>query len=91
MGGKEQGVLAAQAIVAQMKQQQIVMVSWKATKPYQYIRGESRTYAVIPYESVLTIAGKSGGAASERRAWLPADCAHRRDNRCTCIRCCTRV
>jgi len=58
MGGKEQGVLAAQAIVAQMKQQQMVMVSWKAKKPYQYIRGESRTYAVIPYESVLIIAGK---------------------------------
>jgi len=58
MGGKEQGVLAAQAIVARMKQQQMVMVSWKAKKPYQYIRGESRTYAVIPYESVLIIAGK---------------------------------
>ncbi len=58
MGGKEQGALAAQAIEAQMKQQQMVMESWKAKKPYQYIRGESRTYAVIPYESVLTIAGK---------------------------------
>jgi hypothetical protein len=58
MGGKEQGVLAAQAIVAQMNQQQIVMLSWKTKKPYQYIRGESRTYVVIPYESVLTIAGK---------------------------------
>jgi len=58
MGGKAQGVLAAKAIIAQMKQQQIVMVSWKARKPYQYIQGESRTYAVIPYESVMTIAGK---------------------------------
>jgi hypothetical protein len=58
MGGKAQGVLAAKGIVAQMKQQQIVMVSWKARKPYQYIQGESRIYAVVPYESVMTIAGK---------------------------------
>jgi len=53
MGGKEQGVLAAQAIVARMQQQQMVMVSWKAKKPYQYIRGESPPMPVIPYESVL--------------------------------------
>jgi hypothetical protein len=58
MGGKAQGVLAAKAIAAQMKQQQIVMVSWKAMKPYQYIRGESRTFAIVPYESVMTIGGK---------------------------------
>src|SRR5262249_33676957 len=58
MGGKEQGILAAQAIVAQMKQKQMEMLSWKARKPYQYFHGESRTYAVIPYESVMTIAGK---------------------------------
>jgi hypothetical protein len=58
LGGRAQGVLAAKAIAAQMKQQQIVMVSWKARKPYEYIQGESRTYAIIPYESVMTIAGK---------------------------------
>jgi len=58
MGGKAQGVEAAQAVVAQMKQLQMEILSWKPRKPYQYFRGESRTYAVIPYESLMTIAGK---------------------------------
>jgi len=32
--------------------------SWKAQKPYTYIKGESRTYAVIGYESIMAIDGK---------------------------------
>lgn len=58
MGGKEAVLEAAKALVEQMKQQQIVVVSWKARKPYQYVKGESRTYAIVPYESVVTVAGK---------------------------------
>jgi len=55
MGGKEN--LAA-LVKNQIKQQQIVVLSWKAGKPYQYVQGEFRTYAIIPYESVMSIAGK---------------------------------
>ncbi len=58
MGGKEKGVEAAKGIVEQMKKQQIVMLSWKAKKPYQYVTGSSRSYAIIPYESAITVAGK---------------------------------
>jgi hypothetical protein len=59
MGGRKAVTEAATAVMAQAKQQHIVIVSWKVKKPYQYVQGESRTYAVIPYESVMKISGKT--------------------------------
>lgn len=58
MGGRENLAAMVKSIAAQIKEQQIVVLSWKAGKPYQYIRAESRTYAIIPYEAVMKIAGK---------------------------------
>jgi len=54
-GGKEKGRESIKAVLEQMKEKQIVCVSWKAKKPYQYIKTESRTYAIIPYEAVMMI------------------------------------
>ncbi|MEJ0089135.1 MAG: hypothetical protein WDM80_05210 [Limisphaerales bacterium] len=58
VGGREKGIEAAQAIKAQMKEQQMAFTSWKARKPYHYITGESHKYAIIPYEMEMTVAGK---------------------------------
>jgi hypothetical protein len=58
MGGREALLTATKNVVVQMKQQNIVLHSWKAQKPYSYVKGESRLYAVISYESIMTIGGK---------------------------------
>jgi len=58
MGGKENVLAAATNITAQGKQKQIIVLSWKAKKPYQYVRAKTRIYAIIPYESVMTVSGK---------------------------------
>ena len=58
MGGKEKCLEAAKGIVALMKQQRIVMASWKVRKPYEYVKGESRSYVVIRYEALMIGAGK---------------------------------
>jgi hypothetical protein len=58
MGGKEKGLEVAKSVAAQMKEQKIVMISWKAKKPYQYVTGKKHDYALVPYEAVLTMEDK---------------------------------
>jgi hypothetical protein len=58
-GGKEKAMVLAKTIGTTMKEHQVVVVSWKAAKPYHYIAGNSRTYVVIPYTQMMTMAGKT--------------------------------
>src|SRR5262249_41538711 len=58
MEGRDNLLPSVRNVVTQMKQQNIVLHSWKARKPYTYIKGESRTYAVIGYESIMTVGDK---------------------------------
>jgi hypothetical protein len=58
IGGKAKGLELARAVAAQAKEEQIIIVSWTPRKPYKFVTGTSHTYAIIPYESLITIAGK---------------------------------
>ena len=76
MGGKEKLLAAVPVLKEQMTQQQISMISWEPQKPYTYLKGNDRWYAVIPYVSELTMAGQkvkmSGcqlGIKSEGSEW----------------------
>ena len=58
MGGRERALAAARAINAQMKEQRVVFLSWKARKPYQYVSTAVRRYALVPCEARLKVGGK---------------------------------
>jgi hypothetical protein len=58
MGGKEQVLAAMPALKEEIKQQQISMISWKVQKPYTYLKGAGQWYAVMPYVSEMSMAGK---------------------------------
>lgn len=58
MGGREKLLAAVPILKEQMKQQRISVSSWKSQKPYTYLRGNGRWFAVIPYVSNMTMAGQ---------------------------------
>jgi len=58
MGGKEKLLAAVPVLKEQMKQQQLIMISWKPQKPYSYLKKDAGWYAVIPYVSEMTMAGQ---------------------------------
>jgi hypothetical protein len=58
MGGKEKMLAAVSVLKDQMTQQQISVISWEPQKPYTYLKGNGRWYAVIPYVSEMTMAGQ---------------------------------
>ena len=58
MGGKAQLLAVARATQEQMKMQKVSYLSWKAQKPYTYVSGTTRRYAIIRYEAVFDAAGK---------------------------------
>ena len=58
LGGREKAVEGAKALMAQMKEQGMVIIYWKTRKPYTYLAGDSHKYAVIPYEMGARISGK---------------------------------
>jgi hypothetical protein len=58
LGGKEKFLAAVPVLKEQMRQQQIGMISWKPQKPYTYLKGNGRWYAVISYVSEMTMAGQ---------------------------------
>lgn len=58
MGGKEKALAVAKNTGAQMKEQHITMVSWTAKKPYQYVAGTEHQYALVPYDSFITMGDK---------------------------------
>lgn len=58
MGGKEKALEIARNTGAQMKEQHIVIVSWKTQKPYRYVTGKNHQYAIVPYESSVTMGAK---------------------------------
>jgi hypothetical protein len=57
-GGKKKVMELCEQLVQQMKEQQITIVSWETKKPYRYIEGTSNKYAIIPYESLMTVADR---------------------------------
>ncbi|HVU07605.1 MAG TPA: hypothetical protein VHG89_03580 [Verrucomicrobiae bacterium] len=58
MGGKEKLLAMVPALKEQMSQLQISMISWESQKPYTYLKGNGRWYAVIPYVSEMTMSGQ---------------------------------
>jgi hypothetical protein len=59
MGGRANLRATVTNAMAQMKEQHVVMISWETKKPYHYVNGESRIYAVVPYQGVMTIGGRT--------------------------------
>jgi hypothetical protein len=58
MGGKEKILAMVPVLKEQMKQMQISVISWKPQKPYTYLKGNGRRYAVIPNVSEMTMTGQ---------------------------------
>ncbi len=58
MGGKEKLFALVPVLKEQMKQQQLKEISWESRRPYVYLKGYERWYAVIPYVSEMTMAGQ---------------------------------
>jgi hypothetical protein len=67
MGGKQAALAAIKAMRAAQKDTQVI--SWKAVKPYTYLRAgkpsrpyasgtEGRVYAIVPYVTVMKVNGK---------------------------------
>lgn len=57
-GGKEKVMEACQAAVAELKAQQMDVITWHAVKPYSYYNGNFKKYAVVPYEMEMNYNGK---------------------------------
>jgi hypothetical protein len=58
MGGKEKLLAAMPALKEQMDQLHVSLISWETQKPYSYLKGNGRWYAVIPYVSELNMTGQ---------------------------------
>jgi len=58
-GGKENAIQASKSVVAQMKAQQMILVSWETKKPYKYVQGDAHRYAIVPCEMVMNIGKKT--------------------------------
>lgn len=58
MGGKEKLLAMVPALKEQMNQMHVSLISWETQKPYKYIKGNGRWYAVIPYASEVSMTGQ---------------------------------
>jgi hypothetical protein len=58
MGGRERALMVARAAPAQMQAQHVRFVSWTPLRPYTYVAGKQRRYAVVRFEAVLDAAGR---------------------------------
>lgn len=58
-GGKEKAIADAKAVVDQMREQGMIVTSWKAIKPYTYCSGVSNRYAIIPYQMETEYNGRT--------------------------------
>lgn len=58
LGGKEKLMAAIPALMEQVKQQKLQIISCETRKPYVYLKGKARWYAVIPYTSEADMAGQ---------------------------------
>lgn len=59
LGGREKAIEAAKAVIGQMKEQGITVISWNAKKPYIYLAGNSHKYVIVPYEMESTDSRKT--------------------------------
>ena len=55
MGGKTALLAAGQAALEQIKAQNIQILSWKATKPYQFVAAASHRYVLIPCDTIVAM------------------------------------
>ncbi len=58
MGGREKVEPMVPVLKQQMEQLQMSVLSWETQKPYNYIRGDGRWYAVITYGCEMTMTGQ---------------------------------
>ena len=58
MGGREKIMAMLPALKEQAKQMRISVISWAPKKPYTYLRGKGRWYAVIPCVSEMSMTGQ---------------------------------
>lgn len=58
-GGKEKALEDARSFMEWAKAQQIIYVSWKTKKPYEYLAGTSHKYAIISSETVMKYGDKT--------------------------------
>jgi len=64
MGGKTQVLAIVKPYEDRIKKEQIAFISWKTIKPYQYVSGTHHKYAIVRYESTVSIMGKTLKKAS---------------------------
>lgn len=58
LGGREAVLMASKTVREKMQSMNIEVLSWSVTKPYRYVTTDSRKYALIPYDSTMTMNGR---------------------------------